>query len=108
MASPLEPFSTQITVKILSFIIPGMIVSGLITLFKKEIGNWMVGKLRFLFHGKPPKKSKGAEEWLPDEDPSCPKCRRAMVKRRSKSGSKFWGCSEFPSCRGTIAIEAKH
>ncbi|MEI8108606.1 MAG: topoisomerase DNA-binding C4 zinc finger domain-containing protein [Verrucomicrobiota bacterium] len=37
-----------------------------------------------------------------------PKCRWAMVKRRSKSGSMFWGCSEFPSCRGTIAIEAKH
>ncbi|MEI8108605.1 MAG: hypothetical protein WCI46_12380 [Verrucomicrobiota bacterium] len=38
MASALEPFSTQIIVKILSFIIPGMIVSGLITIFKKEVG----------------------------------------------------------------------
>jgi len=37
-------------------------------------------------------------------DPACPKCGSAMVQRVAKkgelSGSTFWGCSRFPSCRG--------
>lgn len=37
-------------------------------------------------------------------EPACPKCGSAMVQRTAKkgdlSGSKFWGCSRFPACRG--------
>jgi restriction system protein len=40
--------------------------------------------------------------------PSCPACNAAMVKRTAtrgdSPGSKFWGCSRFPKCRGTISI----
>jgi restriction system protein len=40
-------------------------------------------------------------------DPACPQCGKAMVlrsaKRGGQSGSQFWGCSAFPSCRGTRA-----
>lgn len=40
--------------------------------------------------------------------PSCPACNAAMVKRTAtrgdNPGSKFWGCSRFPKCRGTISI----
>ncbi|CAI06160.1 restriction endonuclease [Aromatoleum aromaticum] len=40
-------------------------------------------------------------------DPSCPRCGGAMVKRIAKQGSKadqlFWGCTEFPKCRGVRA-----
>lgn len=36
--------------------------------------------------------------------PSCPKCGGSMVRRTAKSGSKagtsFWGCSQYPACRG--------
>lgn len=36
--------------------------------------------------------------------PVCPKCGSSMVKRTAKSGSNagnsFWGCSNFPGCRG--------
>lgn len=36
---------------------------------------------------------------------SCPECGAPMVKRTarkgSNAGSKFWGCSRFPECRGT-------
>lgn len=38
------------------------------------------------------------------EVPSCPKCGGSMVRRTAKSGSNagnsFWGCSQYPSCRG--------
>lgn len=36
---------------------------------------------------------------------SCPICANPMVKRTAKrgssAGSEFWGCSRYPSCRGT-------
>ncbi len=40
--------------------------------------------------------------------PSCPACGSRMVKREAKRGTKaggyFWGCSEYPKCRGTVQI----
>ncbi|MBD8527078.1 restriction endonuclease [Pseudomarimonas arenosa] len=50
---------------------------------------------------------------LPSESPPapepavqvCPRCGSAMVERTARSsGSKFWGCSTFPACRGTRAL----
>ncbi len=39
--------------------------------------------------------------------PNCPLCSSLMVARTAKkgksAGSKFWGCSRFPKCRGTIS-----
>ncbi|MCB1948862.1 restriction endonuclease [Nitrosomonas sp.] len=40
--------------------------------------------------------------------PDCPKCGQSMVKRIAKkganAGSRFWGCSSFPICRGIRII----
>ena len=40
--------------------------------------------------------------------PTCPKCSAAMVKREAKRGAnvgqQFWGCTNYPGCRGTIPI----
>jgi len=34
--------------------------------------------------------------------PACPRCGSQMVKRRNRRiGNEFWGCPEYPSCRGT-------
>lgn len=37
--------------------------------------------------------------------PDCPRCGRSMVKRTARrganAGSAFWGCSDYPRCRGT-------
>ena len=37
--------------------------------------------------------------------PTCPTCQSAMVRRMARTGPRagasFWGCSRFPSCRGT-------
>jgi ribosomal protein L37AE/L43A len=39
---------------------------------------------------------------------SCPKCNSDMtlreVKKGSKTGNKFWGCSKFPKCRSIVNI----
>ena len=37
--------------------------------------------------------------------PFCPECQSRMVKRKAKRGAKagnvFWGCSQYPACKGT-------
>ena len=39
--------------------------------------------------------------------PHCPTCGSKMILRKTKSGAnagrKFWGCSNYPSCRGMVA-----
>ena len=39
-------------------------------------------------------------------DPACPVCASHMVKRTAKkgqnAGTQFWGCSKYPTCRGTL------
>jgi ssDNA-binding Zn-finger/Zn-ribbon topoisomerase 1 len=53
---------------------------------------------------------------LNDEDaaeqagnPICPECASTMVARTARKGpnkgSKFWGCSKFPSCKGVREME---
>jgi len=41
--------------------------------------------------------------------PSCPKCGSQMVKRTARQGANagnaFWGCSNYPQCRGIVAID---
>jgi len=45
--------------------------------------------------------------WLEFEAPHCPSCNREMVKctarRGGRAGEEFWGCSNYPECRGTRA-----
>ncbi|MDO5537790.1 MAG: DNA topoisomerase, partial [Desulfovibrionaceae bacterium] len=36
--------------------------------------------------------------------PSCPRCGRPMKLRKGPRG-EFWGCSNFPRCRGTLQYE---
>ncbi|WP_232370939.1 restriction endonuclease [Desulfogranum marinum] len=50
------------------------------------------------------------QPWTQVQDtPLCPKCGSEMIKRVAKKGSRagkqFWGCSNFPKCRGTISID---
>ena len=54
----------------------------------------------------------GAPLELPAVDPlatpACPACGMAMVRRMARRGSyageEFWGCSTYPTCRGTAPI----
>lgn len=45
----------------------------------------------------------------PQAAPACPHCGKPMVKRTAKRGSNtgqdFWGCTTYPGCRGTRAID---
>lgn len=47
-----------------------------------------------------------AETEMPELDPLCPICSQKMIKRTAKkgknAGNTFWGCSQFPNCRGVV------
>ena len=47
---------------------------------------------------------------LPADAPRCPKCGQTMVLRTARqgpnAGSQFWGCSDYPNCRGTRKTRA--
>ncbi len=44
----------------------------------------------------------------PPQEPSCPQCGKAMVKRTAKRGANagkaFWGCTGYPACRGIRSV----
>jgi hypothetical protein len=57
--------------------------------------------------GRQPLRTEAEEAAVAEpQAPSCPKCSQPMVQRRAKVGANagkvFWGCSRFPTCRGTI------
>jgi hypothetical protein len=44
-----------------------------------------------------------------NQTPSCPKCGNPMVLRKVKKGNnvgeQFWGCSNYPDCRGLVRYQ---
>ena len=46
------------------------------------------------------------QESLEQGAPTCPVCGRPMIrrsiKRGSKAGRQFWGCSGYPECQATL------
>lgn len=51
---------------------------------------------------------KKIEEVLNDIEsiPHCPKCHCLMVQRKGKNGL-FWGCYDYPNCKGTLSCNQK-
>ncbi len=46
------------------------------------------------------------EELHPDEGVRCPECGKAMIRREGRYGP-FYGCQDYPKCKGIINVE-KH
>jgi restriction system protein len=51
--------------------------------------------------------SESMEDEMPELEPLCPICSQKMIKRTARkgknAGNTFWGCSQFPNCRGVIS-----
>jgi len=47
------------------------------------------------------------QDEMPEIEPLCPICSREMIKRTARkgknAGNTFWGCSQFPNCRGVVS-----
>jgi flagellar biosynthesis/type III secretory pathway M-ring protein FliF/YscJ len=62
----------------------------------KKISNWIKGKFD--------KEKTSKENSNPKDTPACPICSSDMIQRHNrKSGQNFWGCSNYPDCKGTRA-----
>jgi restriction system protein len=52
-----------------------------------------------------PAKAVAAPAATPAGSPACPVCQSTMVRRTAKrganSGNEFWGCLQYPACKGT-------
>ena len=46
------------------------------------------------------------EELQPDEDVACPECGKPMIRREGRFGP-FYGCQDYPSCKGIINVEKR-
>ena len=55
------------------------------------------------------KEAASPHESAAETAPDCPKCGKAMMLRTARkgknTGNQFWGCSGFPKCECTVAIE---
>lgn len=48
----------------------------------------------------------GSSTLVSNDTPTCPKCGNPMILRKSIHG-EFWGCLNFPKCRGVLSSEQK-
>ena len=46
------------------------------------------------------------EELQPDESVRCPECGKAMLRREGRFGP-FYGCQDYPKCRGIVNVEQR-
>lgn len=74
-----------------------------------ELNRWIAASRSV--QGKPPVITPVQTSPVPVQKvhvPICPVCRSAMQKRTAKrganAGNEFWGCSQYPKCRGVVAI----
>ena len=93
---------------------PWILVASAIGTFAGLAVKWL--ERRAIRFGQERKKRRAAQSAAPvaeakpgqSEAPHCPICNATMVKRTAKrggrAGSSFWGCLNYPQCRGTRAI----
>jgi restriction system protein len=52
--------------------------------------------------------ARAQQQALPEESPACPLCKSAMRLRKTKDGARsFWGCVEYPGCKGVVAFKKR-
>ena len=54
-------------------------------------------------------KQRAPQRTQQSSNPACPSCGSSMVRRTAKQGANagkaFWGCNNYPRCRGIVAID---
>ena len=66
-----------------------------------------------LYTARVNRRTESSNEGIPSDSPSppnCPRCGKPMVPRTARkgphAGQPFWGCSAYPDCTGTRAVDA--
>ena len=93
--------------------VPLLIGAAIFALLMGIVGRWLERRAQ----REPPAKSRPpvatglatpSSDLTLEEGPPCPACQGEMVirvaRRGPQAGKRFWGCSNYPSCRRTRAL----
>lgn len=111
MAAPIDPFMNELVraawTKLLPLALLAMVGGWL---FRAVLEKLVFAAVRFVRQKPSTRPTASSDADTTREAPCCPECRRPMTPRTARKGenrgSKFWGCTTFPSCRGTRALAA--
>jgi restriction system protein len=60
-------------------------------------------------HDAPAAHLQGRSAPASSASPTCPVCDNAMLRRRNRTTKQaFWGCSQYPACKGTQQFEGNY
>ncbi len=94
--------------------VPILILSAIAALLMGFLARWL--ERRAVRHPRTRERTAGilpgpqtpSSDLTLDEGPVCPACDCQMVirvaRRGPKTGSRFWGCPNYPACRSTRAL----
>lgn len=70
-----------------------------------QLNQWITGTTEAPKPSTKARKTTKPADQITQTTPKCPSCGASMQKRQAKRGNnlgkKFWGCSQYPQCRGT-------
>ena len=103
MADPLAPFLQNLGRTTMAVSIAAVLIGAVLGLLARGAENWLLRIIRKL---RQPETAHTPNRPTGDSDaPHCPSCNSLMVLRRAKRGASvgqgFWGCHEYPVCKGT-------
>ncbi|MEY2559414.1 MAG: restriction system protein [Verrucomicrobiota bacterium] len=106
-----NPQLDQFTSALFWKVVPWLILGGGVAILVGTFLKWL--ERRAISFGQERRKKRDPQRCTPpvetelqeSEAPHCPICNAPMVKRTAKrgarEGSEFWGCRNYPECRGT-------
>src|SRR2546428_161980 len=107
VSAQLDQFSQVLTGKIVLVLILGAIGVLIVSVLLEWLKRALIRAVRSA-RGERQMGKSTANATESGTTPHCPACNALMVKRVARrgsgAGSTFWGCSNYPSCRGTRAI----
>ena len=113
MNPALDTFAEALLKLILPVALVAIIAGTLLGLFAKATAEIYLDFLRWFTTPRkrqPKIRVVEVESAAPGDTPHCPLCNRLMVlrtaRRGASAGSEFWGCDQFPRCRGTRPRDA--
>ncbi len=104
-----NPALDQLTHSLFSIVAPVLIGCAIVGAVLGGAIKWL--ERRAVRLGKTIKKTRALRQMQVDSTtaPHCPWCNAVMLRRMARrgvnAGSEFWGCLNYPKCRGTRAVD---
>ncbi len=101
-SAPLDSFVQQLVHIAVPIGIAAVVIGTAAALLFRGFESWFARFLRGLRPGSQLSSRAGSKS---SDSPHCPECNSIIVARQARQGAhagkRFWGCSGYPTCRGT-------